>query len=231
MPPYRHLILPLSLFAATPAQAVHLCAWLDESIEPYEEEEGQEETQTEDAADAEAVANAEDADTSAMDAATAAALAAASAALDTLESTTAEPAADAAAPGPVADDSEPGGTHNLKLWLEADGDASFYFKMAGTGLAQDDGGSGHSPSSGTFVLSAGKPASPWGFGMTFYPPGRVDVVAEIRAFPEDIFADEDPPLITSFAFRRAVPDGETAPPATLAQHQCKDVTFPPEKDR
>jgi hypothetical protein len=109
--------------------------------------------------------------------------------------------------------------HELTLWLEADGDVDFYYKIKGEGL-RSEGMKAHSPNSGTFVLHARKPDKPWGFGATLSPPGEIDVVIELRATPKDIFSDAEPPLLASFTFRRQVPEGETTPPKDLANKQC-----------
>jgi hypothetical protein len=116
--------------------------------------------------------------------------------------------------------------HEFALWLEADQDLSIFYKMAGQGVF-GDGNSAHSPGSGTFVLHKGEKDRPWGFGTTVYAPAEVDIVAEIREYPKDVFDEEPPPLITQFAFRRMIPEGETAPPPVLAERQCKTVDVPP----
>lgn len=119
----------------------------------------------------------------------------------------------------------------VELWLQADADVDFFYSMKGEGMkeAGEDGNRAHSPGSGTFVLHKGEAKKPWGFGMTLYPPAEIDVVAEVRAWPKDVFADKEPPLLTAFTFRRAIPEGEERPPATLAAKQCRTVTFPPSR--
>jgi hypothetical protein len=117
--------------------------------------------------------------------------------------------------------------HEVTLWMQADADFDFLYKIGGQGLKENDGNRAHSPGSGTFALDAGKADHPWGFGATLYPPGVIDIVAEVHATPKDVFKDEETPLITSFTFHRDVPDGEEKPPATLAARQCKAVTAPP----
>jgi hypothetical protein len=82
----------------------------------------------------------------------------------------------------------------LKLWLEADGPADVYYMIKGEGLSAE-GMTAHSPSSGTLVLHPKTPNTPWTFGVTLVPPGKIDVVAEVRAWPKDVFAEEPPPLI------------------------------------
>jgi hypothetical protein len=113
----------------------------------------------------------------------------------------------------------------VALWLEADSDVDLYYMMKGEGL-KDGSGRAHSPGSGTYSLSAKTPARAWGFGSTLSPPGEIDVIAELHASPKDIFADEEPPLVMAFTFHREVPEGETAPPATLAARQCQTGEFP-----
>jgi len=119
-----------------------------------------------------------------------------------------------------------GDYHELALWLEADGDVDFYYKIKGEGL-RSEGMKAHSPNSGTFVLHARKPDKPWGFGATLSPPGEIDVVIELRATPKDIFSDAETPLLASFTFRRQVPEGETAPPKDFARKQCATLATAP----
>jgi hypothetical protein len=107
----------------------------------------------------------------------------------------------------------------LKLWLEADGEADFYYKIKGKGLSSE-GMKAHSPNSGTFFLRPKTASSPWTFGSTLSPPGTIDVIAELRAKPADIFSDAETPLLASFTFHREVPEGETKAPTTFAAKQC-----------
>lgn len=113
----------------------------------------------------------------------------------------------------------------LTLWLEADGQADVYYMIKGEGLSAE-GMKAHAPNSGTLILRPKTPNSPWTFGATLTPPGKMDVIAEVRAWPKDIFSDEPPPLLAAFTFRRDVPEGETAPPKTFAAKQCAAVTVP-----
>ncbi len=113
----------------------------------------------------------------------------------------------------------------VELWLEADRDVDLYYMVKGEGM-KDESSRVHTPSSGTFVLSAKQPKKPWGLGATLSPPGEIDIVAELRAYPKDVFAEEPPPLIMAFTFRRAIPEGETKPPPILATRQCKTADFP-----
>lgn len=114
---------------------------------------------------------------------------------------------------------------SFELWLESDEDIQIYYQMAGRGVIEGENHA-HSPGSGTFVLHPGEPDKPWGFGVTFVPPGEIDIVAEIHETPKDIFSDDPSPLLTEFVFRRAVPEGETAPPPVFAQRQCRTVQVP-----
>jgi len=117
----------------------------------------------------------------------------------------------------------------VELWLEANQRISFYYTMKGQGfreIGEDREARGYSPGAGTYVLDGGVPEKPWGFGMTLYPPGEIDIVAEIREWPKDVFADEEPPLITAFTFRRTIPEDEEAPPSTFAEKQCRKADFP-----
>lgn len=115
--------------------------------------------------------------------------------------------------------------HELALWLEADGDADFFYRIKGEGLSSE-GMRAHSPNSGTYALHAREAARPWKFGATLTPPGAIDVVIELRAMPRDIFSDEETPLLAAFAFKRGVPEGETAPPKDLAARQCATLGTP-----
>lgn len=113
----------------------------------------------------------------------------------------------------------------LKLWLEADSEADIYYMIKGEGLASE-GMKAHAPNRGTYFLRPGKPDSPWRFGATLSPPGTIDVIAEIRAKPADVFSDEEPPLLAAFTFRREVPEGEATPPKTFAAKQCATLGKP-----
>ena len=113
----------------------------------------------------------------------------------------------------------PDDLHDLTLWLQADKDVDFFYKIGGEGLTSE-GSRSHSPGSGTYSLSAGKADKPWGFGATLSPPGDIDIVVELHAKPVSIFSDEPTPLLASFTFHRHVPEGEEKAPPTLAQKQC-----------
>jgi len=113
----------------------------------------------------------------------------------------------------------------LKLWLEADGELDLYYMIKGEGLSSERMKS-HSPNRGTYFLRPKTAASPWTFGATLRPPGVIDVVAEVRAKPADIFSDAEPPLLAAFTFHREVPEGETKPPKTFAAKQCATLGNP-----
>ena len=115
--------------------------------------------------------------------------------------------------------------HEVALWLQSDSEVDLYYMIKGEGL-KGDGSRMHSPGKGTYVLHPRQAAKPWGFGATLSPPGEIDIIAELHAYPKDVFAEEEPPLIASFTFHRAIPEGETKAPATLAQHQCVTAEFP-----
>jgi len=117
--------------------------------------------------------------------------------------------------------------HELALWLEADTDFDFYYKIKGEGLRSEDMRA-HSPNSGTFFLHPRKPDKPWSFGSTLTPPGDIDVVIELRAMPKDVFSDAETPLLASFTFKRAVPEGETKPPKDFAKRQCATLAPGPD---
>ena len=109
--------------------------------------------------------------------------------------------------------------HDLELWLSADKELEFLYKIGGTGIT-GEGSKMHSPSSGTFLLHPGKPDKAWGFGATMPMPGKIDVVVEIHQKPADIFDETPTPLIASFTFDRDVPEGEKKAPPVLAKKQC-----------
>jgi len=115
--------------------------------------------------------------------------------------------------------------HELELWLEADGKTDFLYKIKGEGLSTENM-QAHAPNSGTLVLHARQPSQPWGFGATLSPPGEIDVVVELRAWPKDIFSEEETPLLASFTFRRRVPEGETQPPKDFATRRCATLKAP-----
>jgi len=112
--------------------------------------------------------------------------------------------------------------HQLDLWLQADGDLEFLYKIGGEGILSE-GSRMHSPGRGTFLLHPGKADRPWGFGATLSPPGTIDIIADIRAKPADIFDETPTPLLASFTFHRAVPAGEKRAPPVFAKKQCATV--------
>lgn len=118
--------------------------------------------------------------------------------------------------------------HEFALWLQSDGEADIYYMMKGEGLTSE-GMTFYSPSKGTYVLHPGRAAKPWGFGGTLNPPGDIDIIAELHAVPADIFADDEPPLLATFTFKRQVPEDEKTPPKAFATKQCATVTIPPRK--
>jgi len=118
---------------------------------------------------------------------------------------------------------EPENVHEFTLWLEADGDMDFFYKMTGKGISTEDSKS-YSPGSGSFSLRPKRPEKPWGFGTNIDGPGDVDIVAEIHVMPKSVFDDAETPLLASFAFRRHVSQDEKKPPVDFAKRQC--VTIP-----
>jgi len=118
-----------------------------------------------------------------------------------------------------------GDYHELELWLETDGKADVLYKIKGDGLRTENM-QAHAPNSGTLVLHPRRPSKPWGFGASLSPPGDIDVIVELRAWPKDIFSDEETPLLASFTFKRHVPEGETQPPKTFATRQCAALKAP-----
>jgi hypothetical protein len=121
-----------------------------------------------------------------------------------------------------SNEGDEGNVRQLEIWLEADADVDFFYKIGGRGIVSDSM-TGNSPSSGTFVLHAGQKEKPWGFGATLYPPGAIDVTITLHKMPADIFSDDETPILASYAFARTIPESETKPPATLARKQCKAV--------
>ena len=111
----------------------------------------------------------------------------------------------------------------LVLRLQADTDIDFFFQIGGRGIVTP-GNTGNAPNDGTFSLSAGKADSPWKYGQTLEPPGKIDVTIELRKMPKDIFSDAPKPLLATFAFNRDVPESEKKPPATLARKQCATIS-------
>lgn len=116
--------------------------------------------------------------------------------------------------------------HKFDLYLQADGEVSFLYKMTGEGLTSE-GRRSYSPSGGSFTLHGGdKPQHPWGYGSNIPPPGDVDIVAEIHVAPKSIFDEGDTPLLAKFVFRRHVPEGEKKPPTDFQKHQCVALAPP-----
>jgi hypothetical protein len=112
--------------------------------------------------------------------------------------------------------------HEFTLWLEADGDVSFLYKMTGKGVSTESS-KAYSPGSGTFSLRPKAPEKAWGFGTTIDGAGDVDIVADIHVMPKSVFDETETPLLASFTFRRRVPEGEKKPPADFAKRQCATV--------
>jgi hypothetical protein len=113
---------------------------------------------------------------------------------------------------------EPEDARHVQLWLQSDGEVEFLYEIGGKGLV-DASGKSHSPSSGTFLLHPGEKDSPWSFGATLSPPGRIDVTVTLHAPTPSIF-DPPGPVIATYAFRREVREGEKSVPPVLAQKQC-----------
>ena len=117
---------------------------------------------------------------------------------------------------------EPDDVRALVIWLQSDTDIDVFYQIGGRGIVTP-GSTGNAPNDGTFTLSAGKARSPWKYGQTLEPPGKIDVTIELRKMPADIFSDAPKPLFAAFAFNRDVPKPEKKPPATLARKQCATV--------
>ncbi len=112
--------------------------------------------------------------------------------------------------------------HQFDLWLEADADVSFFYKMTGKGIVTE-GMKAYSPGSGSFSLRPRRPEKAWGFGSTLDPPGDIDIVAEIHVPPKSVFSDDETPLLAKFTFQRHVPEDEKTPPTDFAKHQCATI--------
>jgi hypothetical protein len=124
--------------------------------------------------------------------------------------------------GWLMETTEADSVHQFNLWLEADADVSFFYKMTGKGIVTE-GVKAYSPGSGTFSLRPGRAEKAWGFGSTLDPPGDIDIVAEIHAPPKSVFSDDETPLLAKFTFQRHVPQDEKTPPADFAKHQCATI--------
>jgi hypothetical protein len=110
----------------------------------------------------------------------------------------------------------------LVLWLQSDADIDFFYQIGGRGIVTP-GNTGNAPNDGSFQLHAGQADSPWKYGQTLEPPGKIDVTIELLKMPADIFSNAPKPLLAKFAFERDVPATEMKPPATLAKKQCATI--------
>jgi hypothetical protein len=110
----------------------------------------------------------------------------------------------------------------LVIWLQSDADIDLFYQVGGQGIVTP-GNTGNAPNDGSFSLHAGHADSPWKYGQTLEPPGKIDVTIELDKMPADIFSDAPKPLLAKFAFERNVPGAEKKPPATLAKKQCAAV--------
>jgi hypothetical protein len=112
--------------------------------------------------------------------------------------------------------------HQVDIFLQADGDLEFLYKIGGRGLTSE-GSRMHSPGSGTYVLHPGQAERVWGFGATLSPPGKIDISIALHEKPASVFDEKPTPVLAQFVFNRVVPDGEKRPPATFAKKQCATV--------
>jgi len=110
----------------------------------------------------------------------------------------------------------------LVIWLQSDADADVFYQIGGRGIVTP-GNTGNAPNDGTFSLKAGTADSPWKYGQTLEPPGKIDVTIVLHKMPADIFSEAPKPLLARFAFERDVPASEKKPPATLARKQCATI--------
>ena len=136
--------------------------------------------------------------------------------------TAAGPARAAELCGWLTETADADGVHQFDLWLEADADVSFFYKMTGKGVVTE-GMRAYSPGSGTFSLRPKHAEKAWGFGSSLSPPGDIDIVAEIHTPPKSVFSDDETPLLARFAFQRHVPEDEKAPPTDFAKRQCATI--------
>jgi hypothetical protein len=117
---------------------------------------------------------------------------------------------------------KPDDVHRLDLGLQSERELEFLYVIGGEGIVTPTSKL-HSPSSGTYVLHAGKAAEPWGFGGTVDTPAKIDITIELRQMPADIFSKAETPLLAKFSFRRDIPESEKSAPPTLAKKQCAAV--------
>jgi hypothetical protein len=110
----------------------------------------------------------------------------------------------------------------LTLWLQSDNETDFTYQIGGEGIVMGDD-KGNAANKGTFTLHPGEKDTPWSYGATLNPPGRIDVTVELRKTPADIFSDAPTPLYAKFVFRRNVPANERKPPATFMTRQCANL--------
>jgi hypothetical protein len=122
----------------------------------------------------------------------------------------------------ILETKQPDHFNQFDLWLQADGELDFHYKIGGEGIVNQSSNF-HSPASGSFVLHAGKAAKPWGLGGTVWPPSKIDFTVELRKPPASIFSDEVTPLLARFVFQRDVPESETKAPPVFARKQCATV--------
>jgi hypothetical protein len=109
--------------------------------------------------------------------------------------------------------------HEFSLWLEADANVAFFYKMTGKGVVSE-GMKAYSPGSGTFSLRPKAAEKAWGFGTSLSPPAEIDIVAEIHAPPKSVFDEAETPLLARFVFQRHVSEDEKKPPTEFARRQC-----------
>ena len=114
---------------------------------------------------------------------------------------------------------QPEDVYDFELWLQADADVDFLYRIGGKGVVTESL-TANSPTSATYSLEAGKAEKVWSFGSTLDAPGKIDFSVELHQSPADIFSDAPTPLLAKFVFQRDVPKSETKPPETLARKQC-----------
>jgi hypothetical protein len=116
--------------------------------------------------------------------------------------------------------------HMIELYLQSDKDISgFELVVGGKGVVTASGSS-MSPTTATYALDAGKADKAWGMGTSIDGPGKIDITVELRKSSMDDTPENKLPLLAHYAFSRPIAPNEKKPPATLAKHQCMQVTPP-----
>ena len=116
--------------------------------------------------------------------------------------------------------------HMIELYLQSDKDISGFDLVVGGKGVVTASGSSMSPTTATYALDAGKADKAWGMGSSIDGPGKIDITVELRKSSMDDTPENKLPLLAHYAFSRPIAPNEKKPPATLAKHQCMQVTPP-----